>query len=101
MHVFVVEYSESLQVCQVRVIAVTMWQIPALQGRANRVVDRIEDSYLALCAKVALTSHTSNTTSPSLDQIFTYHKHVDSNLFSLVLEIVDICARHALRCIGQ
>lgn len=34
-------------------------------------------------------------------QMVTHDEHVDSNLLPLVLEVVDICAGHALRRIGQ
>lgn len=31
----------------------------------------------------------------------THKKHVNGNLLSFILKIIDVCSRHALRCIGQ
>lgn len=74
---------------------------PVFQSCANRVVDGIEDGNLSLCTHVPLRRRYIELHNGKRETASTYHEHINSNLLPLVLEVVDVCARHALGGIRQ
>ena len=60
-------------------------------------MDGVVYRHLLLRAKVSLTSNQTHTR--NRDEA-THDQHVNGNLFALVLEVVDIRSRNALRGIG-
>jgi len=73
--------------------------LPLLQCSTHRIMNRVKDTDRPLITQITLWSIISANW-----QLFctnAHQKHIDRSLLPFVLEIVDICPRHTLRCITQ
>ena len=62
-------------------------------------MDGVEYGYLPLSSDITLEMHETTTT--SIPMTVTHQKHVYCDLFTFILEIIDVRSRDAFRRIGE
>jgi hypothetical protein len=72
---------------------------PAYQSSTDTVADRVEDDDGSLIAHITLFSAIRSNNVGMGGNI--YQEHIDRRLFTLILEIVDICSRDTFGSIGK
>lgn len=89
MHSLCVEYSGSLRQTKIgKGDSSSTVNVPFFQGRAHAIMDGVEYNDLALITQSSL--YQISEPLGEVRHMIDYQEHIDSGLFTLVLEIVDV-----------